>query len=73
MTDDPFFPDRVRLIKTSDPYMAMELEGAIVIYASHGGPFGIVTGKHITSWKTMAGIVEESPVSLHLFMACCSR
>ncbi|MDF1539460.1 MAG: hypothetical protein P1Q69_11220, partial [Candidatus Thorarchaeota archaeon] len=48
IVDDPFFPDRVRLVKTNDPYMAMELEGKIIIYVSHGGALGIVTGNRLT-------------------------
>ncbi len=73
ITDDPYFPDRVRLVKTSDPYMAMELEREIVVYASHGGPLGIVTGNRITLWETMADIVSNSRAMMHLFTACSSR
>ncbi len=73
IVDDPFFVDRVRVVQTSDPFMAMELDGEIVVYASHGGPLGLVTGKRLTSWKTMADIVSNSGALMHLFLACDSK
>ncbi|MDF1539088.1 MAG: hypothetical protein P1Q69_09300, partial [Candidatus Thorarchaeota archaeon] len=73
IVDDPFFVDRVRVVQTSDPFMAMELDGEIVVYASHGGPLGLVTGKRLTSWKTMADIVSDSGALMHLFLACDSK
>jgi len=73
ITDDPFFVDRLILIKTCDPSAAKSLDASVVIYMSHGGPQGIVTGSRLTSWKAMAGIVEDSKATLHLFAACESR
>lgn len=73
VVDDPFIQDRIRVIHTDDPFVAMELQDSIIIYVSHGGPLGIVTGSRLTSWKTMASIVEESGGILHLFTACYSR
>ncbi len=73
ITDDPFFVDRVIVQKTNDPFVAEHLDGAIVIYATHGGPLGLVTGKRLTSWPVMARIVERSSAIMHLFMACDSK
>jgi hypothetical protein len=73
ITDDPFFADRLILIKTADSSVANSLDASIVIYMSHGGPQGIVTGNHLTSWKTMADIVSSSSAVMHLFAACESR
>jgi hypothetical protein len=73
ITDDPFFVDRVVVRRTNDPRVAETLGGQIVVYMSHGGPLGIVTGKHITSWHTMAGIISQSSAVMHLFAACYSR
>ncbi|MCF2138394.1 MAG: hypothetical protein K9W43_14275 [Candidatus Thorarchaeota archaeon] len=73
ITDDPYFVDRVTVQKTSDPFVAEHLEGAIVIYATHGGPLGLVTGHRLTSWPVMARIVERSSAIMHLFMACDSK
>jgi hypothetical protein len=71
--DDPFFSDRITVIRTDDPYIAESIKENIIIYVSHGGPLGIVTGKHITSWSRMAQIVENSHASIHLFASCSSR
>jgi len=73
INDDPFFVDRVTVRKTNDPYVAKTLDGQIVVYMSHGGPRGIVTGNRITSWYTMARIITESKAKMHLFAACYSR
>ncbi len=73
ISDDPFFANRLNLIRTSDPRAAMSLDADIVIYVSHGGPLGIVTGKHLTFWEDMAEIVTESRAKMHLFAACASR
>ncbi|NWF96781.1 MAG: DUF2341 domain-containing protein [Candidatus Thorarchaeota archaeon] len=73
IVDDLFIPDRIRLIKTNAPHVAKSLDNQIIVYMSHGGPIGMVTGNHLTSWKTMARIVMESKASVHLFAACDSR
>ena len=73
ITDDPFFPDRVMVEKTSDPHVAETINDKIIIYVSHGGPLGIVTGRRLTSWSRMARIVEDSHAALHLFAACSSK
>ncbi|MHA1813199.1 MAG: hypothetical protein ACTSYX_07175, partial [Candidatus Thorarchaeota archaeon] len=73
ITDDSFFVDRITVKRTNDPTVAEGLEGAIVIYATHGGPLGLVTGHRLTTWHTMAEIVECSQARMHLFMACGSR
>ena len=73
IVDDPFIINRIVVRRTDNPYIARDLTQSIVIYVSHGGPFGIVTGERITSWKTMADIVTESEASMHLFAACDSR
>jgi hypothetical protein len=73
ISDDLFFPNRIRVVRTDDPHEAEKLDGQIVIYVSHGGPLGIVTGRYITSWKTMGHIVTESNAIMHLFTACASR
>ncbi|MGY5873510.1 MAG: DUF2341 domain-containing protein [Candidatus Thorarchaeota archaeon] len=71
--DDPFIPNRITVIKTSDPHVVESITDSIVIYVSHGGPLGIVTGKRLTTWTTMAEIVDSSFPSLHLFAACSSK
>ncbi len=71
--DDPFFTDRISVIKTSDPYIVESITDRIVIYVSHGGPIGIVTGNRLTSWRTMAEIITESKAIMHLFTSCYSR
>ncbi|NHJ12429.1 MAG: hypothetical protein EAX95_02080 [Candidatus Thorarchaeota archaeon] len=71
--DDPYIADRLVVRKTSDPTVAVNLYQSVVVYMSHGGPFGIVTGNRLTSWKTMADIVTESSAKMHLFAACDSR
>ena len=48
--DDPFIKNRINVIKTSDPHYAESITDRIVIYVSHGGPIGIVTGDRLTSW-----------------------
>jgi hypothetical protein len=73
IVDDPYLVNRVVLRRTNNPHIARDLSQSIVIYVSHGGPFGIVTGKRLTSWKTMADIVTDSKASMHLFAACDSR
>ncbi len=73
ITDDPFFPDRIKVLKTSDPYVAEYIDDRFIVYVSHGGPLGIVTGRYLTSWEQMAKIVENSPAFLHLFTACSSK
>ncbi len=71
--DDPFFTDRISVIKTSDPYVVESITDRVVIYVSHGGPIGIVTGNRLTSWRTMAEIITESKAIMHLFTSCYSR
>ncbi len=53
VVDDLFIQDRIRVVKTSNPHIAESLDNNIVVYMSHGGPLGIVTGSRLTSWKTM--------------------
>ncbi|MHA1927054.1 MAG: hypothetical protein ACTSV2_00585, partial [Candidatus Thorarchaeota archaeon] len=65
--DDPFFTDRISVIKTNDPYIVESITDRVVIYVSHGGPIGIVTGDRLTSWRTMAEIITESKAIMHLF------
>ncbi|MBN2228201.1 MAG: hypothetical protein JW779_01335 [Candidatus Thorarchaeota archaeon] len=71
--DDIFFRDRISVIKTDNPHVVVSIADNIVIYVSHGGPLGIVTGKHLTTWSRMAQIVENSKASIHLFTACSSK
>ncbi len=71
--DDPFFPNRISVIKTDDPHVAQSVTDGIIIYVSHGGPLGIVTGSRITAWKTMAQIIDDSVATIHLFTSCSSR
>ncbi|MFX0054126.1 MAG: hypothetical protein ACFFAX_01650 [Promethearchaeota archaeon] len=73
IVDDPYLVNRIVVRRTDNPHIARDLTQSIVIYVSHGGPFGIVTGKRVTSWKSMADIVTESAASMHLFAACDSR
>lgn len=73
ITDDPFFQNRITHVRTSDPRAALEYPGDIIVYISHGGPLGMVTGKRLTSWETMAEVVMKSNALLHLFAACASR
>ena len=73
ISDDPYLPNRIKVIKTNNPYVAEKQDGDIIVYASHGGPLGIVTGRYLTYWETMAEIVENSEAILHLFMACSSK
>jgi len=71
--DDSFIKNRIEVIKTNDPYVAESITDRIIIYVSHGGPIGIVTGDRLTSWRTMAEIVTESKGIMHLFTSCYSR
>jgi hypothetical protein len=71
--DDTFLPDRLVVRRTNDPHEAESIKNKIIIYVSHGGPLGIVTGERLTSWSRMARIVENSPTSIHLFAACYSK
>ncbi|MFW9844865.1 MAG: DUF2341 domain-containing protein, partial [Candidatus Thorarchaeota archaeon] len=71
--DDPFFTDRISVIKTNNPLLVESLSDNIIIYVSHGGPLGIVTGKYLTPWHQMAKIIENSETRFHLFTACYSK
>jgi len=71
--DDSFIKNRIEVIKTNDPYVAETITDSIVIYVSHGGPLGIVTGKYLTPWHQMAQIVENSDTRIHLSTACYSK
>jgi hypothetical protein len=71
--DDPWLRDRITIIETNNPRDAIDFSGHIVVYVSHGGMSGILTGDTVTSWPEMAGIVSESKAGLHLFAACFSK
>lgn len=55
ITDDPFLPDRLRLVQSDSADIVRSLDSDIVVYVTHGGPLGIVTGRTLTSWETMRG------------------
>jgi hypothetical protein len=71
--DDLFIPNRISVIRTDDPHIVDSITDNIIIYVSHGGPLGIVTGRYVTSWNRMAKIIDNSDSQLHLFTACYSR
>jgi len=71
--DDPFIVDRLTIRKSSDPNVIENLDADMVIYVSHGGPLGIVTGNCLTSWMQLADIIENSKVPIHLFTSCESK
>ena len=73
VSDDAFIRDRVVVKKTSDPTLIERLDEDIIIYVTHGGPVGMVTGNYVTSWKQMADIVSRSSASIHLFTTCYSK
>ncbi|MFW9842549.1 MAG: hypothetical protein ACFFES_16760 [Candidatus Thorarchaeota archaeon] len=71
--DDPYIVDRLTIRKSSDPNIIKNLDTDIIIYVSHGGPLGIVTGKCLTSWMQLADIIENSKAPIHLFTTCESK
>ncbi|MGV9169816.1 MAG: hypothetical protein ACOC38_07755 [Promethearchaeia archaeon] len=73
ISDDLFFRDRIKVVKTANPRDVHRYSGSFGVYMSHGEPLGIVSGNYLTSWRTMAEVVTESDAPLHLFAACSSR
>ena len=71
--DDPFIKDRIIVYHADTLERVTDVNGDIIIYISHGGKNGLMTGDHMTTWEEMAKVVMDSDASIHLFAACKSK
>jgi hypothetical protein len=71
--DDPFIRNRIAVYHIDTLEQMTRVYGDIIIYISHGGKNGLMTGDHMTTWEEMAKVVMDSDASIHLFAACKSK